>query len=121
MNLTKTLACPSGTGKSQSMRGILDQFELYEKTTNRDVVARNVTIESLEARMFANSMREAPIDGVKVDDVRQGSALVSHDEGNKIVSMGQYKAGKSDHRERWMEAANGELIKTDSKGGSSCA
>ena len=50
-------------------------------------------------------------------DAREGAAVISYDEGNKLVACDQYKSGKSDGRERWMECANGELVKTDRKGG----
>ena len=107
LNFTKTLGCESGSGNSQTMRAFLSEFDLYGRTTKRDIVARNVTIESLEARMYTNANLEEPIPGVvvPVDSARQGGALVPYDEGNKLVCMGQYSNGKSDFRERWMEAS----------------
>ena len=44
-------------------------------------------------------------------DAREGAAVISYDEGNKLVARDQYKSGKSDGRERWMECANGMLVK----------
>ena len=66
--------------------------------------------------MHTNSQREPPL--IKHDDAREGSAMLVMDEANKLASLGQYKSGKSDHRERFMELSNGELVKTDRKGAS---
>ena len=116
LNFNKLLGADSGTGKSQSMTAGLNEFLLYEKTMKRDIVVRNMTIESLESRMSTNAQREEPL--VK-STYQQGGALLLMDEASKLVHMGQYKSGgKGDHRERFMEAGNGVLIKTDRKGGS---
>ena len=116
LNFNKLLGADSGTGKSQSMTAGLNEFLLYEKTMKRDLVVRNMTIESLESRMSTNAQREEPL--VK-STYQQGGALLLMDEASKLVHMGQYKSGgKGDHRERFMEAGNGVLIKTDRKGGS---
>ena len=113
-NFQNLLGADSGVGKSQAQREILKHIVMYEKTAKRDLVARNITIESLESRMHTNAHLDECL--VK-SSARQGSALVMMDEAAKLVSLGQYKnGGKGDHRERWMEAANGELVKTDRKG-----
>ena len=114
LNFQKLLGAESGAGKSQAMREVINHVTSYEKTTGRDLIARNITIESLEARMHHNAHRDPCL--VK-SVARQGGALVMMDEAAKLVSLGQYKSGgKGDHRERWMEASNGELVKTDRKG-----
>jgi hypothetical protein len=115
LNFTKLLGGSSGTGKSQTQRKMLGEYAMYERTTGTDSIVRNCTQESLECRMFTNAMREKQyVPG----DVREGAAFVVYDEGNKLMARDQYKSGKTDGRERWMECANGELIVTDRKGGS---
>ena len=115
LNFTKLLGGSSGTGKSQTQRKMLGEYARYERTTGTDSIVRNCTQESLECRMFTNAMREMQyVPG----DVREGAAFVVYDEGNKLMARDQYKSGKTDGRERWMECANGELIVTDRKGGS---
>ena len=116
LNFNKLLGADSGTGKSQAMTACLTEFLVYEKTMGRDLVVRNMTIESLESRMSTNAQREEPL---VQSAYQQGGALLLMDEASKLVHMGQYKSGgKGDHRERFMEASNGVLVKTDRKGGS---
>ena len=116
LNFNKLLGADSGTGKSQAMTACLTEFLMYEKTMGRDLVVRNMTIESLESRMSTNAQREEPL---VQSAYQQGGALLLMDEASKLVHMGQYKSGgKGDHRERFMEASNGVLVKTDRKGGS---
>ena len=114
LNFQNLLGADSGVGKSQAQREIMKHVVMYEKTSGRNLIARNMTIESLESRMHTNAHLD---DCLVKSSARQGSAMVMMDEAAKLVSLGQYKAGgKGDHRERWMEAANGELVKTDRKG-----
>jgi hypothetical protein len=114
LNMTKTMGGDSGAGKTQAMRYHLSEFDKYCLVFSRDLVSRNCTQESMETRMVTNAHKEVKMGG---GDAREGAAVISYDEGNKLVARDQYKSGKSDGRERWMECANGELVKTDRKGG----
>ena len=85
LNCIKLAAGDSGLGKSQAQRAVLAEFLAYEKTMGRDLVSRNMTIESLEARMFTNAQAEPQfVDG----PYRTGSALLIQDEANKLVAHG---------------------------------
>ena len=116
MCFTKVLGGGSGTGKSQTQTAMLNQFTKYQMVVGRDLLVRNATPEALETRMFTNSLREEQL--VKTGDAGEGAVLIVFDEGNKLVAMGQYKKGATDHKERWMEASNGALVVTDRKDGS---
>jgi len=48
LNFNALLGADSGPGKTQAMRDVLGSFHQYEVTFKRDLVARNVTIESLD-------------------------------------------------------------------------
>ena len=116
MCFTKVLGGGSGTGKSQTQTAMLNQYAKYQTTVGRDLLVRNATPEALETRMFTNSLREEQL--VTDGDAGEGAVLIVFDEGNKLVAMGQYKKGATDHKERWMEASNGALVVTDRKDGS---
>ena len=45
---------------------MLGQFSKYQMTTQRDLLARNVTPESLETRMFTNALRSGGLGRARV-------------------------------------------------------